>query len=41
MCLIIEHLSANHKNSGSCEKLAVMVRGRSETVQDYCAKNEI
>jgi hypothetical protein len=42
MCLMIEHLSAIHKNSGSGEKLAVIVKGGSETaVEDYCAKNEI
>lgn len=41
MCLMIENLSAIHKNSGSGENLAVIVRGGSETVETYCAKNEI
>jgi hypothetical protein len=41
MCLMIEHLSAIHKTSGSGEKLAVLVRARSESVETYCAKNEI
>jgi hypothetical protein len=41
MCLMIEHLSAIHKNSGSGENLAVIVRGGSETVETYCSKNEI
>jgi hypothetical protein len=41
MCLMIEHLSATHKTSGSGEKLAVLLRARSETVETYCAKNEI
>jgi len=38
---MIEHLSAIHKNSGSGENLAVIVKGGSETVETYCAKNEI
>ena len=41
MCLMIEHLSAIHKNSGSCENLAVIVTGGSESVETFCAKNEI
>lgn len=41
MCLMIEHLSAIHKTSGSGEKLAVILRARSETVETYCARNEI
>jgi hypothetical protein len=41
MCLMIEHLSAIHNTSGSGEKLAVILRARSETVETYCTKNEI
>ena len=38
---MIEHLSAINKISGSGEKLAVILKARSETVETYCAKNEI
>ena len=41
MCLMIEHLSAIHKNSGAGEKLSVILRAKSETVEKYCAKNDI